>query len=208
MTRKEISEGDQNVLSLLLDPSQPFDAIKSRAAQRAEAKRTLLQFESQFDADELRTYKNLLVEGIRKIEAINFAVGMDDSQISAVAADALVVFERAKELLPVHPGAFNDTAQAYRLLKKDQLAFRSLDKAIELSQGKGSVACQAFLQRALLKQLKLDEKGALADFEKAAALGSEFAASQMVKLNPIAKLCDKMVSMMINEVQNSPAKPS
>ena len=83
------------------------------------------------------------------------------------------------ELLPRHPGAFNDTAQAFRLQKKDEQALESLNKAIELSGGEGSVACQAFLQRALLKQVKLDEKGALADFEKAASLGSEFASSQV-----------------------------
>lgn len=124
----------------------------------------------------------MLVEGIRKIEAINFSVGLDEEQVSKAADEALRVFQKAKELLPRHPGAFNDTAQAFRLQKKDELALESLDKAIELSGGEGSVACQAFLQRALLKQVKLDEKGALADFEKAAALGSEFASSQVFKL--------------------------
>jgi len=150
----------------------------------------------------------LLLEGIRKIEAINFSVKLDEKQVAKAADEAIFIFEKAKKLLPLHPAAFNDTAQAFRLQKKDELALESLDKAIELSGGKGSVACQAFLQRALLKKVKLDEKGALADFEKAAALGSEFAASQMVKLNPIAKLCDRMVSMMIQEAQHAPAKPS
>ncbi|CBY23270.1 unnamed protein product [Oikopleura dioica] len=206
--RTEISEKDQNILSLLLDPSQPSDAVSNRSAQRAAAKKTLQEFEATFDAQELKSYKNLLVEGIRKIEAINFSVGLDEEQVSKAVDEALRVFQKAKELLPRHPGAFNDTAQAFRLQKKDELALESLDKAIELSGGEGSVACQAFLQRALLKQVKLDEKGALADFEKAAALGSEFASSQLVKLNPIAKLCDRMVSMMIQEAQHSPANPS
>merc|ERR1719215_888971 len=166
----EISEKDQNILSLLLDPSQPRDATTNRAAQRAAAKKTLQEFEATFDAQELKTYKNLLLDGIRKIEAINFSVGLDQGQVSKAAEEALSIFQKAKELLPRHPGAFNDTAQAFRLQKKDEQALESLNKAIELSGGEGSVACQAFLQRALLKQVKLDEKGALADFEKAASL--------------------------------------
>ena len=104
----EISEKDQNILSLLLDPSQVFpysppwfhvqprDATTNRAAQRAAAKKTLQEFEATFDAQELKTYKNLLLDGIRKIEAINFSIGLDQEQVSKAAEEALSIFQKAK----------------------------------------------------------------------------------------------------------------
>ena len=105
----EISEKDQNILSLLLDPSQvfskfsslisfvkPSDAITNRSAQRAAAKKSLQEFEASFDAQELKTYKNLLVEGIRKIEAINFSVGLNEQQVSEAAEEAISFFQKAK----------------------------------------------------------------------------------------------------------------
>lgn len=43
---------------------------------------------------------------------------------------------------------------------------------------------------------------ARADFEKAAALGSEFARQQAVILNPYAALCNKMLTEVINKLRN------
>lgn len=81
-------------------------------------------------------------------------------------------------------------------------ALEDLDRAISLSGGTGRTACQSLVQRGLLRRLSHQEADARADFEKAAALGSEFARQQAVILNPYAALCNKMLSEVINKLRN------
>lgn len=81
-------------------------------------------------------------------------------------------------------------------------ALEDLDQAISLSGDTGRTACQALVQRGLLRRLACQDDGARADFEKAAALGSEFARQQAVVLNPYAALCNKMLSEVINKLRN------
>lgn len=81
-------------------------------------------------------------------------------------------------------------------------ALQDLDQAITLSGGTGRTACQALVQRGLLRRLERQDDEARADFEKAAALGSEFARQQAVALNPYAALCNKMLSEVINKLRN------
>lgn len=58
------------------------------------------------------------------------------------------------------------------------------------------------MQRGLLRRVACQDAEARADFEKAAALGSEFARQQAVALNPYAALCNKMLSEVINKLRN------
>lgn len=81
-------------------------------------------------------------------------------------------------------------------------ALEDLDRAIALSNSTGRTACQALVQRGLLHRLACQNDEARADFEKAAALGSEFARQQAVVLNPYAALCNKMLSEVINKIRN------
>lgn len=81
-------------------------------------------------------------------------------------------------------------------------ALEDLDRAIALSGGAGRTASQALVQRGLLLRLKCQNDKARADFEKAAALGSEFARQQAVALNPYAALCNRMLSEVINKLRN------
>lgn len=81
-------------------------------------------------------------------------------------------------------------------------ALGDLDQAIALSGSTGHTACQALVQRGLLHRLARQNDEARADFEKAAALGSEFARQQAVVLNPYAALCNKMLSEVINKLRN------
>lgn len=81
-------------------------------------------------------------------------------------------------------------------------ALEDLDRAISLSGGRGRTACQGLVQRGLLRRLACQDDEARADFEKAAALGSEFARQQAVALNPYAALCNKMLSQVINQLRN------
>lgn len=81
-------------------------------------------------------------------------------------------------------------------------AVEDLEKAISLSRGTGRTACQALVQRGLLLRLAGSNEEARVDFEKAAALGSEFARQQAVILNPYAALCNRMLSEVINKIRN------
>lgn len=69
--------------------------------------------------------------------------------------------------------------QVYRLLNEVDLALADLDKAINLSKGHGKVAEKSFVQRGLIRRLRGDDEGALADFKSAANLGSRFARKQV-----------------------------
>lgn len=69
--------------------------------------------------------------------------------------------------------------QVYRLLNQVDLALADLDQAVLLSSGRGKVAEQAYTQRGLIKRLRGDEEGALADFKCAANLGSRYARKQV-----------------------------
>ncbi len=69
--------------------------------------------------------------------------------------------------------------QVYRLLNQVDLALADLDEAIRLSNDRGKVAEQAFTQRGLIRRLRGEDEGALADFKSAAHLGSRFARKQV-----------------------------
>ena len=54
-----------------------------------------------------------------------------------------------------------------------------LDRAVELSRGRGRAAEQALAQRGIIWRVKGDEEKALEDFKRAAKLGSRFAQKQV-----------------------------
>ena len=56
---------------------------------------------------------------------------------------------------------------------------KDLDKAVELSGGKGRAACMAYTQRGLIHRLREADDLAKQDFQKAADLGSEFSKAQV-----------------------------
>ena len=84
---------------------------------------------------------------------------------------ALKVMNQAIEILPQNPAGYNDRAQIERILRRDDDALVSLDKAITLSNGLGTVAAQAYTQRALMKKYANLTEDAASDFQAAAKLG-------------------------------------
>jgi len=102
-----------------------------------------------------------------------------------------------------------------QLLKRPDDAMRDLTEAIRLADiaQNSTVARQAYTQRgephrfgsaqfstdlhatALLRRVQNDDEGALADFERAANLGSAMAKREAAKLNPYAQLCNQMVAV-------------
>lgn len=83
-------------------------------------------------------------------------------------------------------------------------ALEDLNKAIELSRGKGAAATQAYTQRGLIHRLNGAEEKALEDFTKAAELGSAFAKTMVVQMNPYAAMCNKMLADAINKLKGEP----
>ena len=71
------------------------------------------------------------------------------------------------------------THQVYRLQAQVDLALADLDRAIQLSGGRGRAAEQAYTQRGLVWRLRGEDERALEDFKSAARLGSHFAQKQV-----------------------------
>ncbi|TRY75778.1 hypothetical protein TCAL_07025 [Tigriopus californicus] len=122
---------------------------------------------------------------------------------------ALELLAQALDVAPERAAIYNNRAQVYRLMNQDLEAKMDLNRAIDLSQGRGRSACQAFCQRGLLWRKEGNDPEAMADFRRSAELGSEFAKSLLVQLNPYAAMCNKMLKNVFqalesgsNEVEN------
>lgn len=80
---------------------------------------------------------------------------------------------------------------------------RDLDKALELSQGRGKTAGQAYAQRALIHRCQGRTEQARADYQHAAALGNKFAKMELVTLNPYSAMCNQMLSDVMQRLRNT-----
>ncbi|XP_017271768.1 tetratricopeptide repeat protein 36 [Kryptolebias marmoratus] len=178
------SAHDRAVLQAIFNPNTPFGDIPDLNQEEE-----LIDDDSGFDTELLKQVKELEMRGVSAAEA-------GDLQT------AHQLFSQAVQILPERASAYNNRAQALRLLGDTAGALRDLDQAIALSGKTGRSACQALVQRGLLRRLECQNDEARADFEKAAALGSEFARQQAVLLNPYAALCNKMLSEVINKLRN------
>ena len=78
-------------------------------------------------------------------------------------------------------------------LGENECALNDLNKAIELCNGKGFTASQAYAQRGLMSKLSNDNENALDDFRKASRLGNAFAKQQITEMNPYSALCNQML---------------
>lgn len=77
-----------------------------------------------------------------------------------------------------------------------------LNNAVNLTRGIGRVACQALCQRGLIHHLEGRTNSALQDFHSAAKLGSNFAKTMLIQLNPYAALCNQMLAEVMRKLQN------
>uniref|UniRef100_A0A182PZE3 Tetratricopeptide repeat protein 36 n=1 Tax=Anopheles farauti TaxID=69004 RepID=A0A182PZE3_9DIPT len=78
-------------------------------------------------------------------------------------------------------------------LDDPQEALADIEQALRLSNNAGRTGCRALCQRGILKRKNNDIDGAREDFEIAAKLGSKFARTQLIELNPFAALCNQML---------------
>jgi len=114
---------------------------------------------------------------------------------------SISIFTKSIEVAPRRASGYNNRAQAHRLKGNIEDALEDLNNAINLSEGKGAVAGYAFCQRGLIRQLKGKKDDAISDYQSAAKLGSEFAKTMLVQLNPYAALCNQMLSEVIQKLK-------
>lgn len=120
---------------------------------------------------------------------------------------ALKLLSQAIEAAPNRASCFNNRAQALRLRGNTEQARQDLDAALELSGGRGRSACQAFCQRALINRKDGLDEDAIKDFQAAAQLGSRFAKSFLVQLNPYAAMCNKMLKSVFEALEEGKEMP-
>ncbi|KAH9513474.1 Tetratricopeptide repeat protein 36 [Bulinus truncatus] len=176
--QNKISQHDEEILNQIFNPSLPFtdgDDNENR-------------LENGEDNTEVTKAKELEISGVRAAESgdINAAINL---------------FTEAMKVAPLWPSAYNNRAQALRLKGDIEGAKADLDKALELSNNKGSVACQAYTQRGLIRKREGDDEGAKQDFTKASELGSRFCKQILASMNPYAALCNQMLSDVMKKIR-------
>lgn len=178
------SAHDRAVLQTIFNPTSPFGDIPALNQED-----DLTDDDSAFEPELVKQVKELELQGVSAAE-------------SGDLHTALQLFNQAVTVLPQRASAYNNRAQTKRLQGDSKGAVEDLEKAISLSRGTGRTACQALVQRGLLLRLTGRDEEARVDFEKAAAMGSEFARQQAVILNPYAALCNRMLSQVIDKLRN------
>ncbi|XP_069894220.1 tetratricopeptide repeat protein 36-like [Dipodomys merriami] len=176
---------DQAVLQAIFNPDTPFgDVVGLDLGDEAEKDE---DEDGVFPQAQLEQSKVLELQGVMAAEAGDLST-------------ALEKFGQAICLLPERASAYNNRAQARRLRGDVAGALEDLERALELSGGRGRAARQAFVQRGLLARLQGRDEDARRDLERAARLGSPFARRQLVLLNPYAALCNRMLADMMGQL--------
>ncbi|XP_060073370.1 tetratricopeptide repeat protein 36 homolog [Ylistrum balloti] len=182
MTSKTVSTHDDAVLNRIFNPNLPYgDVVNETDEEHAP-------YLEEIETDDVKEAKLYEAEGVDAAEAGDLELSLNK-------------FTLAIQVCPTRGSGYNNRAQALRLKGDIQGALQDLNKAIELSEGQGSAACQAYTQRGLIFKLEGEDEKALEDFKRAAALGGQFAKQQVVAMNPYAALCNQMLSEVMRKVK-------
>jgi len=114
---------------------------------------------------------------------------------------ALKILDSIIEKDPNYASVYNNRAQVYQLMKRNNDAIRDLDKALEINGGKGKVGIQALTQRGILRKVFGEDNLAQEDWKKASALGGQFANRLVIMNNPYAALCNQMLNKMFADLR-------
>ncbi|CAL1543799.1 unnamed protein product [Lymnaea stagnalis] len=174
----QITPHDKEILKQIFNPGLPYgDDVDEEQPTETNA-----------DTHEVCQAKELEIRGVRAAEAGNIDV-------------AVSIFTEAVSTAPNWPSSYNNRAQALRMKGDIEGAKSDLNKALELSQGKGPAACQAFTQRGLIRKREGDEEGARKDFQRASELGNGFAKQILASMNPYAALCNQMLGEVMTKLR-------
>lgn len=129
-----------------------------------------------------------------EIEAVNLAEKGEFEK-------ALKVINAALEITLNRASLYNNRAHVFQFQKKFDEALSDLSTAIDLAQSSHKkTLSQAHCQRGVLHRRASRLEEAKQDFEIAASLGSQFAKSQLVELNPYAALCNQMLRKVMDSL--------
>ena len=153
-----------------------------------------------------------LLSQLRELESRAIALAEAGSQLPLAAAsvydEPLELLGRCISLCARYASAYNNRAQVLQLAKRPLEALADCDAAImhatEAGERDRTVLMQAHTQRGLLRRSlgggdERQQDAARADLERAGALGSLFAKTEAVKLNPYAALCNKYLQQAVEK---------
>eukprot|EP00088_Acartia_fossae_P068819 TRINITY_DN8803_c0_g1_i1.p1 TRINITY_DN8803_c0_g1~~TRINITY_DN8803_c0_g1_i1.p1 ORF type:complete len:198 (-),score=52.48 TRINITY_DN8803_c0_g1_i1:70-663(-) len=168
------TESDRQVLNSILNPNLPlgegvFDPEQEGADVVEENAQVVPQEVKDVELEGMMTAENGNIDG------------------------AIQIFTQIIEENKNYASAYNNRAQAYRLKADTNRALGDLEAALRLSGGKGKVAARAFCQRGMINRKFGHDDSAIEDFKAAADLGSAFAKSMLVEMNPYAAMCNAML---------------
>ncbi|KAG0229726.1 Tetratricopeptide repeat protein 36 [Actinomortierella wolfii] len=175
-TENAISGHDARILDMVFNPEGTMQPDRQEA---------LSQKPVEIDPE--------LLTKVQKLEQESILLAEKDDVEGAVAE-----LTKAIELCPEYASAYNNRAQAYRILKNDDAALADLDLAIKYGTGQPNILKQAYTQRGVIKKLRGDKDSALIDFELGARYGNPVAKAVSVQDNPISQLCGAMVRDMLS----------
>merc|ERR1711892_194706 len=170
-TGKMTTQNDREVLNSILNPNLPLGEGLFDPEEKVP--------EDDSEKDDAKV-KELESEAVKAAEAGDIK-------------KALEIFDKVVSIAPDRPSSYNNRAQALRLAGRPDSALKDLDKAIQLSEGKGRSGSAALCQRGVLHRKEGRDDDALTDFKAAADEGSGFAKSMMVEMNPYAAMCNAML---------------
>lgn len=180
------SPGDRAVLNSIFNPLLPT----GECVYDEDIPETLRDAPDDDEGSPLAWQKarQLEIEGVKAAE-------------SGDVPKAIDIFTEAISWAPSRPSGYNNRAQAYRLNSDIEAALSDLNNAVNLSNGRGKAACQAYCQRALIYQYQDRAEEALQDFKMAAELGNNFAKAMVVQMNPYAALCNRMLGEVFDKLR-------
>ncbi|XP_053609014.1 tetratricopeptide repeat protein 36 [Plodia interpunctella] len=173
---ENLSERDRAVLRSIFDPTATIGDVVDDGDNFPEDEQS-----KESDEESIR----LSSEGVGLAEAGRLE-------------EALETLTKGIQVAPDRAAGYNDRAQVFRLMEKDDEAMSDIDRALHLTEGKRSRArALALCQRGVLLRKRGADADARAAFTEAAKLGSGFAKKQVVELNPYAALCNQMLSQVM-----------
>ncbi|XP_052860557.1 tetratricopeptide repeat protein 36 homolog [Anopheles cruzii] len=180
LSKDSLSERDRQVLESIFNPSQ------------IGGEEYLLQDEEKHLEDPQDDDADPRVKESQRLEIEAIAL-TDAGKLN----EALEVFGKSIEIASHRPSGYNNRAQVYCLLGKENDALQDIERALELSNRAGRTGCRALCQRGILRRKSNQIDGAREDFEAAARLGSHFARTQLIEMNPYAALCNQMLREVV-----------
>ncbi|CAH2265155.1 tetratricopeptide repeat protein 36 homolog [Pararge aegeria] len=174
---ENLSERDRAVLRSIFDPTATIGDV----ADDGDSFLNDVQDTTETDKQSIA----LCLQGVQLAEAGKYE-------------EALGLLNKGVDIAPERPSGYNDRAQLFRLMKRDDDAIQDLDRVLQLTEGQASRArALALCQRGVLMRKRGADDQARAAFTEAAKLGSGFAKKQIVELNPYAALCNQMLSQVM-----------